>query len=275
MEHKIAIKEPGKPLEIRTCEGTYRTDVRPFIDSGNDTYLQFVQIRSQKDRVLCFACDEDGIRKALPANFQMLTRSGNHSFFETILGTVVFLVFRWEDPYEKEIYDFELMDLNDDDIAIVEKLLSAQTQEKSRLVAEIDPNVHTDGHLFFEPIKDLNEYLFSSPSPLANIPSFLVASYLFTEWPVNEPLSFYVDQKGKVMYTTGIKGAPFNRKLEIYCECAQLAHAFSLPIEITADGISEESAIDLMKKYMDMLHQWGVPGFVYITKETEKRIKSN
>lgn len=142
--HKIAIKRPRCALEPLAFEGTYRSDVRPLLD-GQSGYvtLQYVMLRQTPEgRCLCMVCDEDGRYKQLPHNFSMITKSGGYKFLSPIVGTVVFVCYRWEDVWSKEIYDFELLDLNDDEVSIINTILSDQYQERVKIMAQNDPTIH-------------------------------------------------------------------------------------------------------------------------------------
>lgn len=111
MKHKVAVKHPGKPLEIVEIEAQYRTDVKSLISNNDDTILQFVIMEQTGDRVFCFACDEEGLYKNLPLNFEMLTQNGQTSFLSRVVGTVVFLVYELEDVCDHDIWDFKICDI--------------------------------------------------------------------------------------------------------------------------------------------------------------------
>jgi hypothetical protein len=72
----------------------------------------------------------------------MITKSGGYKFLSPIVGTVVFVCYRWEDVWSKEIYDFELLDLNDDEVSIINTILSDQYQERVKVMAQNDPTIH-------------------------------------------------------------------------------------------------------------------------------------
>lgn len=143
--HKIAIKKPGCSLEHLDFDGTYRCDVKPLLNGKSEgTTLEYVMLRQTKDgRCLCMVCDENGRFKQLPHNFSMITQSGGYKFLSEIVGTVVFVCYQWENVWEKEIYDFELLDLNDDEISIVNTILGELYQERVKIMAANDPSIHT------------------------------------------------------------------------------------------------------------------------------------
>ena len=142
--HKIAIKRPGCSLEPLSFDGTYRCDVKPLLNGkAEGTTLEYVMLRQTPDgRCLCMVCDENGRYKQLPYNFSMITKSGNHKFLSTIVGTVVFVCYRWEDVWAKEIYDFELLDLNNDELSIINTILADQYQQRVKEMGQKDPTIH-------------------------------------------------------------------------------------------------------------------------------------
>lgn len=112
---KILVKEPQKKPVIIDFEGKYRTDVEKLIGDGNCT-MEFVHIvRNEVDMIV----DEDGLPKELPFNFFI-----NHMYpIQAIVGTVVFCRYQWENSDEKEIYDYELRDLTEQDIEYILTLI--------------------------------------------------------------------------------------------------------------------------------------------------------
>lgn len=119
---KIIVKEPGKEMRVENFDGKYRCDVRPLL--GEDVTLEYVGMKDDGDTRLCMVLDEDGKIKRLPRNFLIPLNYG----IDTIVGTVCIVRFRWENPWEKELWDFELMDVTPEDVAGVKNLLSDFTQ---------------------------------------------------------------------------------------------------------------------------------------------------
>ena len=142
--HKIAIKRPGCSLEPLSFDGTYRCDVKPLLNGkAEGTTLEYVMLRQTPDgRCLCMVCDENGRYKQLPYNFSMITKSGSYKFLSQIVGTVVFVCYRWEDVWAKEIYDFELLDLNDDELSIINTIFADQYQQRVKEMGQKDPTIH-------------------------------------------------------------------------------------------------------------------------------------
>lgn len=142
--HKIAIKRPDGELETMAFEGVYRSDVKPLLTKETEwVTLQYVMLRQTPDgRCLCMVCDEDGRFKQLPYNFSMITQSGSYKFLSQIVGTVAFICYRWENVWEKEIYDYELMDLNDDELSIIQTILGEPYQERVKAASKSDSSIH-------------------------------------------------------------------------------------------------------------------------------------
>lgn len=120
---KIIVKEPGKEMRVVDFDGKYRCDVKPFL--GEDITLEYVQMQGGEDSRLAMVCDEDGKIKQLPYNFCLPLQFWG---VDAIVGTVCIVRFRWEDPWEKDLWDFELMDVTPEDVAGVKNLLSDFTQ---------------------------------------------------------------------------------------------------------------------------------------------------
>lgn len=272
---KIAIKAPGTPLEVTEIEGIYRTDVKQCYADSNDTYLQYVRIDTEKDRVLCFACDECGKLKGLAHNFFLITQSGNHRFCESITGTVVFLVYRWEDPFEQEIYDFELESLTDEDIAKIEYIISEECQKKSKHMAQIDPYVHKTPTVIFEPIKDINSYLFPAPTSCCMIPSILIPMYLFLGLPGNRHITFYTEPAAENEYESGVISGSSDSTLLVYCKAKTIAHSYTQEIVVNKNSTSETYLNSLIESYMKILYEWGLPGMLYVSHNTKQELDAN
>lgn len=120
---RIAVKEVGKPLRIVETDKKYRSECcQDFVD--NDI-VQFVYLND--NRTFAFGIDEDGLMKQLPLNFLIST---NHPYqpIQFIVGTAVFVRVKYVNPYEEEIWDFEVEDLLDEDLEEIKELLSEERQ---------------------------------------------------------------------------------------------------------------------------------------------------
>lgn len=121
---KIMVKEPGRKARIINFDGKYRDEVRKFI--GKDATLESVGIKRESESCLEMMVDEDGKIIGLEPNFFLPLRGWG---VDTIVGPVVFL--RRNNPsFEEEIWDFELEDLTEKDIALLQYVLSTEGQGK-------------------------------------------------------------------------------------------------------------------------------------------------
>ena len=119
---KVIVKEPGKRMEVVDVDAKYRCDVSSLIEEG--ITREYVHIKPNE---LDMMVDEDGLMKQLPLNF-FLDFDSVAFPIQAIVGTVVFCRYKWENPWEKEIYDFELQDVTEADIETVRKLLDTELQ---------------------------------------------------------------------------------------------------------------------------------------------------
>lgn len=125
MKMKIAIKEVGKDLVIEECNEKYRTDtVRRYI--GKECTTEYVFLTD--DGTLFMGVDEDGLSKELETNFYILTKNPYFPI-QKIVGTVVFGRVVPPKPYT-EIWDYEMTDLTDNDLNIINRLLDDNLQNK-------------------------------------------------------------------------------------------------------------------------------------------------
>lgn len=269
MKHKVAVKHPGKPMEIIEIESKYRTDVKPFIAQDDNTILQFVIMKRTENRIFCFACDEEGLIKNLPLNFEMLTQSGNTSFLSRVVGTVVFLVYELEDVYNKEIYDFEIRDITDEDIALAEYVLSDKTQQKARNLAKMDPHIHDKPEFVFRPIDDLNEFLEGPSTSLFRIPSYFIPLEIFGRFKVGKAIEFFADPAGKHKFVAGVRFE--NRCVVIYCKDTITAKDFSINHELLRSNMTNKDAEKYLQQFLQSMFKMGLPAFLYVSEETYKK----
>lgn len=150
--HKIAIKKPGEPLAFMDYEADSRYDIKPLIgDEKKRVDVQFVNLNTAPSHdILFMACDEAGLPKGLPFNFNMITVSGGYHIFNDIVGTVVFLRCRFDHAWE----DYLMLDLTSEDIRLIEMILSEEYQSKIKWAKDNDPNIlyEPGGLLFFKPL---------------------------------------------------------------------------------------------------------------------------
>lgn len=81
---RYAIKEVGKPLEIKETTEKYRIDIVKKEVKG---YVEFVYLNP--DRTFSMGVDEDGLPKELETNFYFET-SNEHIPIQKAVGTIVF-----------------------------------------------------------------------------------------------------------------------------------------------------------------------------------------
>lgn len=138
---RIAVKKPGCDLEIIEVEQGYRTDTaKKFMD--NAQWVEYVMLT--RDGLLTFGVDEDGKPKGLETNFYIST---NHFPAERIVGTAVFTRVR-EETGTDEIWDYEIEDLTEADIASIRQTLDPARQIKLS-------GLYDGEHIVFHPIKFL------------------------------------------------------------------------------------------------------------------------
>lgn len=124
---KVIVKQAGKPAEITEVDFKYRNEVGKLISDDKITN-EYVHIKVNE---LAMVVDEDGLAKRLPLNFFLETTNPYYPV-QAIVGTVVFCRYQYENPFEKEIWDYELRDVDEDDVAAVNKILDGATQMKLR-----------------------------------------------------------------------------------------------------------------------------------------------
>lgn len=121
---KVIVKEVGKKLVVRDIDCKYRNECGDLIEKN--ITKEYVTI---KDKELYMVVDEDGINKNLSLNFLIST---NNPFYpvQIIVGDVVFCRIKWENPLEKELYDFEVANITEEDLKEVAELLDVKYQRE-------------------------------------------------------------------------------------------------------------------------------------------------
>lgn len=113
---KVAVKLPGKHIEIKEFDGVYCCDCEKLIlDEGRLSQQVELNIL-QDDYRLALLCDEEGLLRNLPLNFYVPMTDGKTIENIPIVGPVVFFRYKWENPFTQEMWDFKMEDLTDDDI---------------------------------------------------------------------------------------------------------------------------------------------------------------
>ena len=121
---RIAIKEVGKPLQIVETAQQYRDNaVKPY--TGQDELVEYVRL--SPDGCLCLGVNEIGLRLDLPTNFLIHVSNPRYPI-QKMLGNVVFIRHKPVNIFEEEIWDYEVTDLNEEDLQFIEYLLSPEVQ---------------------------------------------------------------------------------------------------------------------------------------------------
>jgi len=141
---KIGVKKVGKDIEYIETSQKYRTDCCKEY-TGKDDFVEYVRLVA--DGTFCIGVNEMGLPKEMATNFLLETTSP-HFPIQKMVGTVVFVRTKPVNPF-KEIWDYEVDDLNEADIQRIEKLLDKSYQEKLK-DAYLD---YGKGHMIITPIK--------------------------------------------------------------------------------------------------------------------------
>lgn len=128
---KIMVKEVGKPLAVVDTKEKYFGDcVRSYL--GKDITVERVYLDGME---FMMGVDEDGLVKQLPLNFLMSMQNPIYPV-QYIAGTVVFARCKPCNPYEEEIWDFEVTDVTEEDIKRIEGYLNDYYQSALRLAVQ-------------------------------------------------------------------------------------------------------------------------------------------
>lgn len=121
---RVAVKLVGEPLKIVATHKKYRGDcVKEYI--GKDEYIEY--LRLSEDGTLSLAANENGLPMELPANF-LLSTTSPYFPIQVMVGTIVFVRTKYVNVWEKEIWDYEVEDLTDEDIKCIENILAPERQ---------------------------------------------------------------------------------------------------------------------------------------------------
>ena len=136
MKHKVIVKLPNKSVEVREVEAEYRCDCKGLV-LEDGSLIQYVEMPlTNGDSRFCFLCDEEGLIKGLPFNFYMPSRSPFGGVtVERVVGAVAFIRYRWEDPYAKELWDFQLEDVTAADVEAVKQMVDADSALQKKIAA--------------------------------------------------------------------------------------------------------------------------------------------
>lgn len=129
---KVLLKKVGCPLEVIDTAKKYFGDcVRSFLGEGITVERVYMgEAFGGANRFeFIMGVDEDGLPKQLPLNFFM-PFNNPHYPVQTIVGDVVFVRCKPCDPYEEEIWDYEVTDVTQNDKKEIEKFLDPVVQRK-------------------------------------------------------------------------------------------------------------------------------------------------
>lgn len=125
---KVMVKKVGYPLEVVETNEKYFGDcVRSFL--GENITVERVYMGGENPFEFIMGVDEDGLPKQLPLNF-LMEMNNPHYPVQLIVGTVVFVRCKPCNPYEEEIWDYEVADITDSDKERVEKWLDREYQSR-------------------------------------------------------------------------------------------------------------------------------------------------
>lgn len=122
---RIAYKKVGEELKVVNTTERYRGECAEKIIGCE--LAQGVWLDDK--HTLSIMVDEEGLRKDLKTNFLMAFTSEDFPI-QKMVGTVVFIRTKPVPPFG-EIYDYEIDDLTDNDIEVIEKfILSEEHQDE-------------------------------------------------------------------------------------------------------------------------------------------------
>lgn len=123
---KIAIKEVGKKLQVIETNIKYRYECcKQF--TGKSDPVEFIKLN--KDGTFSLGVNENGLPLELPVNFLIGTNNPYYPI-QKIVGTVVFVRCKYVDVLKKEIWDYEVEDLTEEDINYIEEMLNEKYQKE-------------------------------------------------------------------------------------------------------------------------------------------------
>ena len=118
---RVAYKRVGEPLQIESTDFRYQYQYADkILGEAVTKYNQRID-----DNGFLLVVDDDGWAKNLTLNFYL---PGKKNQVMPIKGDVAFIRVRKPDMFEN-IYDYDIIDLTETDIAFLQYLLSNETQE--------------------------------------------------------------------------------------------------------------------------------------------------
>ena len=117
---KIGVKQPGKKLKLIECSCQYRGDGITSILGQN---IDQCPVWLDSEHTLAFVCDGYAPYRKTATNF-FIEVPNPFAPVQNIMGDVVFVRTKPCDPTVEEIWDYEIVDLQETDIRFIEYLLS-------------------------------------------------------------------------------------------------------------------------------------------------------
>lgn len=119
----IVIKRVNESREVLNIEKRYVGDLKEYVNA--DFYPEFVQLSSSG---LYCCVDEDGYPKNLDFNIFIPTLNPNYPI-QRLVGNVVFYRLKPVN-YDGEIYDYEIDNLTEKDLEIINQILDEDEQKR-------------------------------------------------------------------------------------------------------------------------------------------------
>lgn len=119
----IVIKRVNESKEVISTDKRYVGDLKEYVNA--DFYPEFVQLSSSG---LYCCVDEDGYPKNLDFNIFIPTLNPNYPI-QRLVGNVVFYRLKPVN-YDGEIYDYEIDNLTEKDLEIINQILDEDEQNK-------------------------------------------------------------------------------------------------------------------------------------------------
>lgn len=254
-KHTIIVKRPDKVPEIIEFEGQYRCDLKKLFGNDSNIILDYVMLGSSGDRCFAMACDQNGKFKSLDPNFNLITQSGGHKFFSNILGTAVFFCYQYEDVWEKEIWNFQLLDLEQSQISRIMTILSEPYQRYLLAEKRRNPNLHH------------NEMIITRFQPVQR--THLAFFFVMLGFP-GLKMKFATQPDCAEEYELTVKKGKANTE-KLICSGVTIARKMSFQIPAFTSGKAQcEEAFDerlrKLPKVKQSLVSIGIPKTVYVTE---------
>lgn len=123
---KMILKRVGELPQVVETDKRYQTEaVREFLPDVDIQQRVYLEDNMRFTMIV----DENGLSKNLPLNFLMEMASNVYPV-QLIVGDVVFVRTKYADPFEEELWDYEVEDVTAADLEKVKGYLAYDLQEK-------------------------------------------------------------------------------------------------------------------------------------------------